>query len=215
MVKSRRRSTRVSPTPRRADQRRARRASSSLIKRLLIAVSVLFIGCTIATAIGYLLNSNTPGAYKLEHLGAIEEAAADSGVDPYLVLAVIKVESGWDEDAESHAGARGLMQVMPETARHVIDAGMLGEKTADPGMLDDADHNIRIGTAYLGYLLERFDNKTVALAAYNAGPTRAQRWIDAGGAFEDAIDISETRAYVRRVQDTESRYRELHPDAFG
>lgn len=205
----------MSPTRRRMERGRTRRSGSSLIKRLLVAVSVLFIGCVSITAIGYLLDSEMPGSYKLEHLGTIEEAAADSGVDPYLVLALIKVESGWDADAESRAGARGLMQVMPETAQHVVDAGMLGEKTADPGKLDDPEHNIRIGTAYLGYLMERFDDKTIALAAYNGGPTRAQRWIDAGGTFEDAIDISETRAYVRRVQDAEFRYRELHPDAFG
>ena len=95
----------------------------------------------------------------------INEAAAEFGVDPDFVRAVIKQESGWKPRAVSHAGAQGLMQLMPKTARGL-------------GVTDSFDirQNIRGGTKLLGQLLQRYDgNVEKALAAYNAGPARANQ----------------------------------------
>jgi soluble lytic murein transglycosylase-like protein len=122
----------------------------------------------------------------------IEEASAKYGVDPALVRAVIRVESGFDPSAESHAGAKGLMQLMDATARSL---GV--DDSFDPAQ------NVNGGTRFLSYLLTKYNgNEGVALAAYNAGPGRVDRL----GIRTDA-DLSmamnrlpkETQAYVGKV----------------
>jgi soluble lytic murein transglycosylase-like protein len=90
-------------------------------------------------------------------------------VDALLLLAVIEQESGYDPDARSRRGARGLMQLRPATARDL--AGRLGID----GDLDDPAKNVRLGAAYLADLKERFGTWPVALAAYHSGPTRIRR----------------------------------------
>jgi soluble lytic murein transglycosylase-like protein len=114
--------------------------------------------------------------------------AQATGVDPALVEAIIANESGFDPKATSRAGARGLMQLMPETA-----AGL--------GVLDPYDpaQNVRGGTRYLRALLDRFGDLELAVAAYNAGAGAVERY---GG----VPPYPETQNYVRNVL---SRYREL------
>lgn len=107
--------------------------------------------------------------------------AADYEVDPALIEAIIANESGFDLNATSSAGARGLMQLMPETA-----AG-LGVTNAY-----DAAQNVRGGTRYLRSLLDRFGNVELAIAAYNAGPDAVRRH---GG----VPPYEQTRSYVRKV----------------
>lgn len=124
-----------------------------------------------------------------------------------LVHALIRQESGFDSDARSPAGALGLMQLMPATAREVARREGLSHET---GWLVRPDHNIRLGTAYFKTLLDRFDGSyALALAGYNAGPARVDRWITEFGDPRDGsmdlagwverIPISETRNYVQRV----------------
>ena len=129
------------------------------------------------------------------------EAARTQGVPVTLAMAVARRESGFWTDARSPVGAQGLMQLMPPTAQSV--ATSIGLDNPTGLVLTDADTNIKLGTAYLGQLLQRFDdNRIVALAAYNAGPSRAKRWrtqrqpIDA---FIESIPFAETRAYVQAV----------------
>jgi hypothetical protein len=98
-------------------------------------------------------------------------AAAQRGLAPSLVLGVIEVESSFNPRARSHAGARGLMQLMPRTAASI--ARRLGWRDADPY---DPEFNIAAGTYYLAWLVKRFDGDVdLALAAYNAGPVRIAR----------------------------------------
>lgn len=124
-----------------------------------------------------------------------------------LVHALIRQESGFDSDARSSAGALGLMQLMPATAREVARREGISHST---DWLLRPDHNIRLGTAYFQELLERFDGSyALALAGYNAGPARVDRWIAEFGDPRDGstdlaqwverIPISETRNYVQRV----------------
>jgi len=137
--------------------------------------------------------------------GPLKEASAEFGLDPLLVAAVVHCESGFDAGARSPAGARGLMQLMPATAQEVASTIDLdGYTDAD---LDDPGTNLRLGCAYLGRLLGRFEgNEQLALAAYNAGPANVARWLDqAGGDPGRMLDeeaFPETRRYVRRVLGT-------------
>ena len=129
------------------------------------------------------------------------EAARTQGVPVTLAMAVARRESGFWTEARSPVGAQGLMQLMPRTAQSVAKSIDL-DSTTDL-VLTQADTNIKLGTAYLGQLLQRFnDNRVLALAAYNAGPSRAKKWytnpqpIDA---FIEGIPFAETRAYVKAV----------------
>ena len=129
------------------------------------------------------------------------EAARTQGVPVTLAMAVARRESGFWTEARSPVGAQGLMQLMPRTAQSV--AKSIDLDSPANLVLTRADTNIKLGTAYLGQLLQRFnDNRILALAAYNAGPSRAKKWhtnpqpIDA---FIEGIPFAETRAYVKAV----------------
>lgn len=114
---------------------------------------------------------------------AVQKNAGRFGIDPQLVMAVIDTESSFDPTLVSNKGAQGLMQLMPGTA------GMLG--VDDPF---DIDQNVRGGTEYLSRMLDRFGDLEKALAAYNAGPGRVERY---GG----IPPFQETRRYVEKVME--------------
>jgi soluble lytic murein transglycosylase len=107
----------------------------------------------------------------------VEEARA-SDLDPALVLAVIRVESGFDAFAVSPAGAYGLMQILPATGEHL--AGRLGVPWVGPRSLFDPVTNVKLGVAYLEELRERYGSLETALAAYNWGPGRIDQFLEWG-----------------------------------
>jgi soluble lytic murein transglycosylase len=153
--------------------------------------------------------------HPLSYESVIAKRAHAAGVDPYLVAAVVNVESGFRADVVSSAGAVGLMQVKPSTAEAVArTAGMRARM--DVSALSDPDTNVRIGTLYLAELLARYGGDvTLALAAYNGGMTNADRWAEergrSGGALIDAIDFPETADYVDEVETQAAVYRRLYP----
>lgn len=141
----------------------------------------------------------------------------DEGLDPALVLGLIRQESSFDTNVVSPSGARGLMQLMPGTARDV--ARELGTRISIPALTASPDENIRLGTHYLRAMLDRFGGCTpLAIAAYNAGPNRVQQWLGqngdpcAAGSQVDMIDwlelipFGETRNYVQRVTENAMIY---------
>ena len=138
-------------------------------------------------------------------------------VEPALVFAIARQESNFDLDARSHAGAQGLMQLMPRTARVV--SRQVGERYYLERLSTDPAYNILLGSTYLAGLLERYDGHVpMAVAAYNAGPHRVNRWIRAYGdprrGDVDVIDwielipFTETRNYVQRVVENLKVYRQ-------
>jgi soluble lytic murein transglycosylase len=157
--------------------------------------------------------------HPLSYGNVIADRARIARVDPYLVAAVINVESGFRADVMSSAGAVGLMQVKPSTAGAVARAaGIRGDMSA--AALKDPDTNVRVGTLYLAELLSRYGgNVTLALAAYNGGMSNADRWAAArgrsGGALIDAIDFPETAKYVGDVEAQAEIYRRLYPGVFA
>jgi len=141
--------------------------------------------------------------FPLEHQAVIERHAGSYGLQPGHVFAVIRQESAFNPEARSHAGAIGLMQLMPRTGMSTARRNNI--PLAGTGSLLDADTNIRIGAAYLRQVMDKYDDSIVlASAAYNAGPHRVQRWLPEDGEQSAAswialIPFTETRKYVQRV----------------
>ena len=139
----------------------------------------------------------------LRHEDIIRQQAAEKHVPADLIAAVIYSESRF-RDQTSHAGARGLMQITPATAKLIEK--LSGGQTFEFDDLADPDINIRYGTFYLHYLIQKFgDNEVAALAAYNAGETNAAAW---GGSNLrlDQIPFPETRGYVEDVLEKRVEY---------
>lgn len=144
----------------------------------------------------------------------IEREARRQGLDPYLVAALIRQESRFEREAVSSAGARGLMQLMPVTARRLAGAPRLAE-----GRLHEPELNIRLGTRFLAELLRRFNGsleKTVA--AYNAGGTRVEGWASQRAyaepaEFVESIPVTQTREFVYTVLRNYRFYRDLYAPA--
>ena len=129
-------------------------------------------------------------------------------LDPAISLAIMRQESNFDVAIVSRSGALGLMQLMPATA--AVVARKLGEPVSTTALVSDPAANMRLGTAYLREVLEKFDNFVpLAAAAYNAGPNRASQWIAESGDprlpgvsmidWIEFIPFNETRNYVQRV----------------
>lgn len=126
----------------------------------------------------------------------------ENALDEAWVYGLIRQESRFIGVARSSAGASGLMQVMPATAKWI--AKRLGMAGYQPGMISQLDTNMRFGTHYMRYTLDRMDGQALmATAAYNAGPGRPKRWAGPesmeGSIYADTIPFSETRDYVKKV----------------
>ncbi len=130
------------------------------------------------------------------------EYAKTYGLDEAWVLGLVRQESRFITEARSEAGAAGLMQVMPRTARYV--ARKIGLRDYRPKSMTEVQTNVTLGTGYLKMVLDQLGHPVLASAAYNAGPARARRWRDPartleGAAYVETIPFPETRDYVKKV----------------
>jgi soluble lytic murein transglycosylase len=196
-------------------RRRRPRARKGRSPRLLAGVVAIGAGVLAGAALG--LFGKVDDAIQeltlpLRHEDIIRQEAAQWDVEPALVAGMIYAESHF-RDQTSHADARGLMQITPDTARFIARKSRGTEFVLDD--LSDPDVNIAYGTFYIRYLLDHLDqNEVAALAAYNAGLGNVGKWGGADLQLDD-IRFDETRGYVEQVLDKREAYRETYAEELG
>ena len=153
--------------------------------------------------------------YKLEYTEYIKKYANEYNVDEYLIYAIIKAESNFNPNAQSHRGAKGLMQLMYSTAEDIskrIGIELNGDNILEP------DININLGTKYISMLIQKYNNINLALAAYNAGSGNVDGWIEKGTLKSDGSDIenvpfTETNNYVRKILRDYEIYKNIYEES--
>jgi soluble lytic murein transglycosylase len=191
-----------------------------LRRRALLLLGVVVAAVVAAAAMSPLLDRAVEEiALPLRHEDIIRQQAADKNLDPALIAAVIYAESRFRHQT-SPAGAKGLMQIMPETADYI--ARKSGGTAFVQGDLATPQINISYGSWYLRYLLDKYsENEILALSAYNAGEGMTDEWIQRASArgetftVADHIPFAETRDYVRRVLSAREAYRTEHARELG
>lgn len=144
--------------------------------------------------------------YPLEYEHILRAHAKNHGLDPALLAAVVYVESRFDPNARSEAGALGLMQLLPATAEGIaLRTGGSAFVVAD---LRDPEINVRYGSWYLDHLRERYGSTALALAAYHAGQGNVDEW----RRNRAGIAFPETRRYVKDVMELQRLYRRAYAD---
>jgi soluble lytic murein transglycosylase len=203
---------------------RARRPSRATVRRRRLAGLVMLVGLgavVLAIAglagVGPLADPVREITLPLRHEDIIRQQAADKDVDAALIAAVIYEESKF-RDQTSEAGARGLMQITPQTADYIADKS--GGIAFEQGDLASPQINIAYGAWYLRYLRDKYEGVNLAaVAAYNAGEGRVDEWVGAAGGLdefsENHIAFPETREYVDGVLDHRDDYRRHYDDELG
>jgi peptidoglycan lytic transglycosylase len=179
-------------------------------RRLLLAVLVI---AGVLVGAGWVVRAEPPWysrlVYPLRYQHIVQGHAEHYRIDPALLAGVIYAESEFDARARSEAGAIGLMQLLPSTARGI--ATRTGGTAFVVDDLYDPEVNVRYGAWYLRHLLDRYGDERTALAAYHAGQGNVDRWRAAG----TGIGFPETRAYVERVLRFEHMYENAYADELG
>ena len=157
---------------------------------------------TRCTAINYL--------YPIHYKEIVYEYADYYGIDRTLVFSIIKVESDFNQNAQSNAGAIGLMQITESTGKYI--ANMMQVENYD---LKDETVNVEFGCYYLKYLTNKFKITDTAIAAYNAGEGNVSLWLKNSEYSNDGktlkyIPFLETREYVKKINQTFSKYKKLY-----
>jgi len=207
-------SARAAPSP-----RTRRRRGASARRRILVLIGVAgLVAAAVAVVVPMLHRAVREVTLPLRHEDIIRQQAREKRLDPALVAGVIFAESKF-RDQTSATGAKGLMQIQPETAKFI--ARRSGGAAFEIADLGTPQINIQYGTYYLRYLLDRYgENVVLAVAAYNGGETNVDRWIAESGRRGKAFKINdipfpETRAYVNRVLDAERDYRREYRSELG
>ncbi|SCG83777.1 soluble lytic murein transglycosylase [Proteiniborus sp. DW1] len=152
--------------------------------------------------------------YPIRYKEYIANYSKQYDIDPFLVAAIIRVESKFNKDALSHKGAKGLMQIAPVTGRWA--AGELGIIDYEESLLYNPEINIKIGCWYINRLKSQFDNNLeLILAAYNGGSGNVAKWLNNNNYSEDGkslkhIPFKETELYLKKVLKSYDIYRKLY-----
>jgi soluble lytic murein transglycosylase len=177
--------------------------------------AILLGGVVLVLVLGFTsLQSTKPGWweriwYPLRYEQIVRGHARNYELDPALLAAVIYQESKFKANAKSTSGAIGLMQLLPATAQGIAThTGGTQFRTSD---LYNPELNVRYGAWYLRHLLQKYGDERTALAAYNAGQDNVDHWRADGG----GIRFSETRAYVKRVEELKGIYRRAYGSELG
>ncbi|HDM8222255.1 TPA: transglycosylase SLT domain-containing protein [Vibrio campbellii] len=178
------------------------------------AASKRWHNLTVIASIEAQMWDNIPLRFPVAHRWWFNFYAEKHNIDPITMMSLARQESALDSEARSPVGARGLMQIMPATAKYTANKYKLKYQGAQD--LYNVGKNIEIGSHYLQGLMEDYDNNRIfALAAYNAGPNRVKMWrertqgkVDAYS-FIEAISFKETRGYVQNILMFETYYRDL------
>ena len=171
-------------------------------KKLVIFIIIIIIVCVF---LGMFKDKILKIIYPQNYKEIVSIYAEKYGVEENLIYAVIKAESNFNNEAVSHKGAIGIMQIMEDTGEEIATKlGLELDKENLREELSKIDNNINIGTNYLSVLLEKYKNKEVALAAYNAGIGTVDNWIEKGIIKDDGTNIEnipykETNNYVRKI----------------
>ena len=184
------------------------------MKRKLIIIGIIILGLII---VGFIVKPQTfilKKIYKLEYIEYVNIYANENEIDPYLIFAIIKNESNFKQNINSHMGAIGLMQLMESTAIEM--ANEIGEEIAVKEALYNPETNIKIGTKYFAYLKKHYNGvEGLAVAAYNAGMGNVDKWIQEGIIKEDGsnlenIPYKETNNHVRKILRDYRIYKKLY-----
>ncbi len=187
-----------------------------LIKNIMILIISAIIVLSILGKIDYksIKNQILKKMYKQEYTEYVKKYSKEYDVDEYLIYAIIKAESNFNQEAVSHREAKGLMQLMYSTAEDIakrVDIEINEENILEP------DININLGTKYISMLIQKYDNVNLALAAYNAGSGNVDGWIEKGTLKADGSDIenvpfTETNNYVRKILRDYKIYKQIYED---
>lgn len=203
-----------------ASTRRGAARSRAIRRRRLtlllgVAVATVVVAIVVVPLVNHAVQQIT---LPLSHEDIIRQQSREKDVDAALIAAVIYSESHF-RDQTSRAGAMGLMQITPATAKFI--ERLSGGSTFELADLGTPQINIAYGTYYLRYLLGRYGgNEVLALAAYNGGETNVDRWIGQAAARDrdlrvQDIPFPETRAYVERVEHAKDDYRSHYAKELG
>ncbi|MPN55450.1 Soluble lytic murein transglycosylase [bioreactor metagenome] len=181
-----------------------------MAKRILLVVLITLGAVAAIVGAIYMRDTLLKQRYPLKYESTIVKYAGEYGLDPYFICAMIDTESNFRVDAVSEDGARGLMQIMPETSEWI--AGKLDVSGYD---IFDPDTNIRFGCWYLRFLKDRFSGEEqLMIAAYNAGHNKVEEWLAEGyskdGSTLDEIPYAETKKYIDKVTRAYEEYQKLY-----
>ena len=195
------------------ERKRRKKKKKKIGRRILVFLLGIFL---LVNTIFFSAVAYGGKTYPVEYLEEIEKYSKEYNMDPKVVLAIMKVESNFNSTAQSHANAKGLMQILPDTAKHVAQLLKMDANSID---LNDPETNIKIGTYYLKYLSNNFSNMDTVYAAYNGGIGNVNNWLKDEKYSRDGVSlynipVAETSHYVYKVNKALKAYEILYGKEF-
>ena len=195
------------------DKGKKKKKKMKMWKKILITIITVLIICK-ALFLGAVYYGGKN--YPINYIEEIQKYSNEYGVDPKVVLAIMRVESNFKSDAVSKVNAKGLMQVLPDTAKHVAKLLNVNVNSVD---LNDPETNVKFGTYYLKYLMQNFSNMDTVYAAYNGGIGNVNTWLKDSKYSNDGVSLynipsSETKNYVNKVNKALKAYEILYGKEF-